>query len=81
MKDNSFMGCLKSLDARMRKLLIVIGIVFSLVLSPTLCGYPFAYYFNFNVDTLIMILVAGLSFVGFWIFVRIVLSIIDGSNK
>lgn len=81
MKGNSFMGCLKSLDPRMRKLLRVIGIVFSFVLSPILCGYPFAYYFNFNVDTLIMILVAGLSFIGFWIFVRIALSIIDKLKK
>ncbi|MDD4150861.1 MAG: hypothetical protein RBR97_16490 [Bacteroidales bacterium] len=81
MKDNSFMGCLKSLDARIRKLLRVIGIVFSIVLSPVLCGCPFSYYFNFNIDTFIMILVAGLSFVGFWIFVRIVLSIIDRLEK
>lgn len=81
MKNNSFMGCLKSLDVRIRKLLRVLGIVFAFILSPILCDFPFAYYFNFNIDTIIMILVAGISFVGFWIFVRIVLAIIDRLEK
>jgi len=50
-------------------------------LSPVLSDYPFDYYFYFDEDTLTMVLVAGLIFVGYWIFVRIVLWIIDGFRK
>lgn len=75
------MGRIKSLETGTKRLLLVIGIVLSFVLSPFLSDNPFDYYFDFDEDTLTMILVAGLTFVGFWISVRIVLWIIDGFKK
>lgn len=79
--SNSFMGRIKSLETGTKRLLLVIGIVLSFVLSPFLSDNPFDYYFDFDEYTLTMILVAGLTFVGFWICVRIVLWIIDGFKK
>lgn len=71
-------GRFKKLNKGVLRLLLVIGILFSLLISPFLTGYPFAYYLDFDESTIELILSAGLAFVGYWVIARIILWIIDG---
>jgi|FLOH01.1.fsa_nt_gi hypothetical protein len=81
MNYKSFIGRIKTLNTGIKRLLLVTGIIFSFLLFPILSDDSFYHYLDFDEDTLAMILVVGLTFVAYWIFVRIVLWIIDGFRK
>lgn len=74
MSKNSFMGRIKSLDTGTKRLLLVIGLIFSFLI-PSLSDL------RVDDDFLPLVMLAGIAFIGFWILVRIVLWIIDGFKK
>jgi hypothetical protein len=74
---------IKLLNTGVKRLLFVVGIIFSLFLAPPLYNnyYSFEDWFYFDEESLYMFIIAVLLFIGFWICVWIVLWIIDGFKK
>lgn len=74
---------IKSMNKGVKRLLFVVGIIFSFFVAPPLYydRYSFEDWFCFDIEIFYMLVIAVLLFIGFWICVRIILWIYDGFKK